>query len=347
MGELDTMGDAVERLEWDERKEEETPFKNWRQVTRRAALTGGAAGVAALALEACGGGSSSTSNAASGGSASSIFGSSKSYKFTFVNHVTTNTFFTPTQNGASDACKLLGCSYQWTGSQNSVISEMVNAINTAVTANVNGIATSLIDPTAFNAPVSKALAAGIPVVAYNADAATNPRLSYIGQDLFLSGQMMGRHINSLVPSGDVGLFIATPGSLNLQPRINGAQSTLSKSITPHVVATGAAQSQELTVIKSYIQSHGSYKGFFAVDGGSTGATGLSMQQLGVASKGVKGGGYDLDPNTQKTLSVFRCGSRQIAILRKLPMIAPARKAIEAARTGGNDTRDSLHSSMGV
>ena len=79
MGELDTMGDAVERLEWDERKEEETPFKNWRQVTRRAALTGGAAGVAALALEACGGGSSSTSNAASGGSASSIFGSSKSY----------------------------------------------------------------------------------------------------------------------------------------------------------------------------------------------------------------------------------------------------------------------------
>jgi simple sugar transport system substrate-binding protein len=302
MGEMDTMGDAVERLEWDERKEDDTPLKNWRQVTLRTALTGGAAGIAALALEACGGGSSSTSSAASGGSASSVFGSGQSYKFTFVNHVTTNTFFTPTQNGAADACKLLGCSYQWSGSQNSVISEMVNAIDTAVTASVNGIATSLIDPTAFNAPVSKALAAGIPVVAYNADAASNPRLSYIGQDLFLSGQMMGRHINSLVGSGDIGLFIATPGSLNLQPRISGAQSTLLKSITPHVVATGAAQSQELTVIKSYIQSHSSYKGFFAVDGGSTGATGLSMQQLGVASKGVKGGGYDLDPNTQKTLS---------------------------------------------
>jgi simple sugar transport system substrate-binding protein len=68
-----------------------------------------------------------------------------------------------------------------------------------------------------------------------------------------------------------------------------------------VVATGAAQSQELTVVKSYIQSHPSYKGFFAVDGGSTGATGLALQQLGAASK-AKGGGYDLDPNTQKTLA---------------------------------------------
>jgi simple sugar transport system substrate-binding protein len=300
MGELDTMGDAVERLEWDERKEDDTPFKNWRQVTRRTALTGGAAGVAALALEACGKSSPSASGA--GGNASSIFGSGKSYKFTFVNHVTTNTFFTPTQNGAADACKLLGCSYQFTGSQNSVISEMVNAINTAVTAGVNGIATSLIDPTAFNAPVSKALAAGIPVVGYNADAAGNPRLAYIGQDLLKSGQQMGQHINALVGSGDIGLFIATPGSLNLQPRINGAQQTLSKSIKAHVVATGAAQSQELTVIKSYIQSHSSYKGFFAVDGGSTGALALSMQQLGVGSKGVKAGGYDLDPNTQKGLA---------------------------------------------
>ncbi len=36
-----------------------------------------------------------------------------------VNHVTTNVFFTPTQNGAADACKLLGCSYTWTGSATS------------------------------------------------------------------------------------------------------------------------------------------------------------------------------------------------------------------------------------
>jgi len=211
MGELDdTLGDAVERLEWDERKEPESPLRDWRQMTRRTALTGGAAGIAALALEACGSSKSTSSASASGGSASGIFGSSKSYHFVMVNHVTTNVFFTPTQSGAADACKLLGCSYTWTGSATSNVSEMVNAINSAVSGKASGIATSLIDPTAFNKPVQSALAGGIPVVAYNADEPATGRLSYIGQDLYLSGQQMGAHIASLVPSGDVALFIATP-----------------------------------------------------------------------------------------------------------------------------------------
>ena len=298
----DVMGDVVERLEWDERKEEETPYKRWRQFTRRSALTGGAAGLAAMVLEACGS-SSSSSSAAGGSNAASIFGSSQSYKFTFVNHVTTNTFFTPTQSGASDACKLLGCSYQWTGSQTSNVSEMVNALNSAVSAGVNGIAVSLVDKTAFNDPVSKALSAGVPVVAYNADVATNPRLAYIGQDLYVSGQKMGEHIVSLVPSGDVALFIATPGALNIQPRIDGALATIKAhpGITPHVVATGAAIPNELSVIDSYATGHPNTKGMFAVDAGSTQGLAQTIQKHSLQSK-VKGGGYDLTPITQQLLA---------------------------------------------
>ncbi|MGH2857681.1 MAG: hypothetical protein ACRDMJ_09360, partial [Solirubrobacteraceae bacterium] len=109
MSQEDIVHDAVERLEWDERKEEETPFKKIRQLTRRTALTGGAAGLAAFMLEACGSSSSSSSSSATGvgtssaatssgsSAASSIFGVSKSYHFVMVNHVTTNVFFTPTQ----------------------------------------------------------------------------------------------------------------------------------------------------------------------------------------------------------------------------------------------------------
>jgi simple sugar transport system substrate-binding protein len=309
MADEDIIFDAVERLEWDERKEDESPFKRWRQMTRRTALTGGAAGIAALVLEACGSSSSSTSTstaATSSGSANaaSIFGSGGPYKFTLVNHVTTNPFFVPTQNGASDACKLLGCSYSWTGSQTSNVSEMVNAFNSAVSAGVNGIGVSLIDLTAFNAPVNSALAAKIPVVSYNADAPTNTRLAYIGQDLYLSGQEMGAHIASLVPSGNVALFIATPGSLNIQPRINGALNTLKahSSITTHVVATGAAVPQELSVIESYASGHPDTKGLFAVDAGSTQSLAQTIQKQGLRSKGVKGGGYDLTPVTEQLLA---------------------------------------------
>jgi simple sugar transport system substrate-binding protein len=301
MSEHDILGDAMERLEWDEGKLEDTPARKWHQVTRRTALTGGAAGIAALALEACG---SSNSASAKSSGASGIFGTSKSYHFVMVNHVTTNIFFTPTQNGAADACKLLGCSYTWTGSATSNVGEMVNAINSAVTSKADGIATSLISPTAFTKPVQAALHAGIPVVAYNADEPQTGRLSYIGQDLYLSGQQMGQHIVSLVPSGEIALFIATPGAANIQPRINGALNTLKShpSIKPKVVATGAAVPAELTVISSWASGHPTAKGMFAVDAGSTQGVAQTIQKQGLLAKGWKGGGYDLTPITEQLLA---------------------------------------------
>ena len=313
-GPEDVIHDAVERLEWDERKVEETPYKSWRQLTRRTALTGGAAGIGALVLQACGSSSKSGTATASGSgssAASSIFGVSGGYKFTFVNHVTTNTFFVPTQYGIQDACKLLGCSFQWTGSQTSNVSEMVNAINTAVAAGVSGIATTLIDPTAFNAPVDKALAAGIPVVAYNADEPSNARLSYTGQDLYLAGQQMGMHIAKLVPSGQIGMFIATPGSANIQPRINGALATLKSfpAIKPDVVATGAAIPAELTAITSWASGHPSAKGMFAVDAGSTQGVAQTIQKQGLKGK-VKGGGFDL---LTPTIDLLHSGYIQFTI----------------------------------
>jgi simple sugar transport system substrate-binding protein len=305
----DVMGDAVERLEFDERAEDETRGKKLRQVTRRAALTGGAAGVAALALQACGssGSSSGTASASSGSSssaASSIFGVGAHYKFTMVNHVTTNVFFTPTQSGAADACKLLGCSYTWTGSATSNVGEMVDSINGAITSKVDGIATSLISPTAFTSPVKKALAAGIPVIAYNADEPQSGRLAYVGQDLFVSGQEMGDHIVSLLPSGgEIGLFIATPGAANIQPRIDGAKDTLKAhpNIKYDVVATGAAVPAELTAINSWAQGHSSAKGMFAVDAGSTQGLAQTIQKQGLKQKGWVGGGYDLTPITEQLL----------------------------------------------
>ena len=152
-------------------------------------------------------------------------------------------------------------------------------------------------------PGQAALNAGIPVVAYNADVPTNPRLAYIGQDLFNSGQEMGTHIASLVPSGDVALFIATPGSLNIQPRINGALDTLKShpNIKTHVVATGAAVPNELTTIQSYANGHSSTKGMFAVDAGSTQGVAQTIQRRGLKGKAARAAGMTCSPDHQQLL----------------------------------------------
>jgi simple sugar transport system substrate-binding protein len=312
MSDLDPVHDALERLEWlDGKAGDDSPASRLHAVTRRTALTGGAAGIAAAILAACGSSSTKTSKATATASAQAegagggIFAQTSKLKFVLVNHVTTNPFFVPTKYGAEDACKLLGCSYQWTGSENSNVAEMVNAMNTAITGGANGIGVCLIDKKAFNAPTDAALKAKIPVVAYNADEPSNSRLCYIGQDLFVSGQQMGERIKTLLPSGgDVALFIATPGSSNIQPRIDGAQATLKSvsSIKTHVVATGAAVPAELSVIDSYATGHPDTKGYFAVDAGSTQGLAQTIQKHGLRQKGVKGGGYDLTPVTQKLLA---------------------------------------------
>src|SRR5690625_1381085 len=155
-------------------------------TSRRNLLRGTLAGGAALSMGALGAGlGMSTPALADDGS---FPPEHPKWRFVFVNHVTTNPFFVPTKYGAQDACSAFGCRFQWTGSQKSVASEMVNAMNAAIAAKADGIAIALVDPHAFNEPVQRALDAGIPVIAYNADVKDNARLGYVGQDLYLAGK---------------------------------------------------------------------------------------------------------------------------------------------------------------
>ncbi len=299
MADPDIVHDAVERLEWDERKEEDSPVKRWRQVTRRTALTGGAAGVAALILEACGSSSSSSSSSASAATGGGTFGSSGSHHFVMVNHVTTNSFFTATIYGCQDACALTGSSFQWTGSTDSIVNQMVSAFNSAIAANADGIGCCLIDNTAFNSPVDSALGKGIPVIAYNADVSPgtkNNRMAYIGQNNLTAGAAVGQAIlNAGIKSGDlVAGIIATPGTGNIQPRIDGAKPVLQKAgVKFEEVGTSATEgSPEYNKISSWYAGHQDVKWMMAVDSGDSNAVAQFLQKQGLKGK-VGASGWDV------------------------------------------------------
>ncbi|PXW23886.1 sugar ABC transporter substrate-binding protein [Paraburkholderia caballeronis] len=271
------------------------------RATRRGLLQGAGLGAALSLLGAAGAGHGGLIGSAL--AAEPPFPAHKRWKIVFVNHVTTNPFFVPTQYGIQDAAELLGMDYQWTGSATSDAGEMVRAVNSAIAAKADAIAVPIVDPTAFDKPVQAALDAGIPVFAYNADAprgSTNPRLAYIGQDLYLSGYQMGERIANLVDSGLVALFIATPGQLNIQPRLDGASDAIRKSgkkIDVQTVATGATVNEELSKIKAFYLGHQNLKGMFAVDAGSTQGVAEVMRESNLPAKGVHGGGFDLLPRT--------------------------------------------------
>jgi len=285
-----------------------------RKLLEGAGLFSATAAASAL-IAACS--SSSSSSATPTGSASATaaavgnFPKTPAWQFWFVNHVTTNLFFVPTQNGMKDAAALLGLpAPKWGGSTTSSATEMVSYLNTAISAKANGIATTVITATSFTTPVKNAMDAGIPVISYNADGVVNKgvadigtnRLCYVGQALYNSGVAMGNRIKSLISTpGEVVIFIATPGSGNIQPRYDGAVSVLKPAgFTVKQAATGALTSAEGAAEKAFLTgAKATLKGAFAVDAGSTQFLGPSLASVGLK---IPAGGFDLTPGTLNAIN---------------------------------------------
>jgi simple sugar transport system substrate-binding protein len=306
--------------------------------TRRRLLTGtglvSATAAASALLAACSSNSSTSSSSSSGSastsssaaaaaSAAGNFPKTPAWQFWFVNHVTTNLFFVPTQFGFSDAAALLGIPKpKWGGSQNAIPSEMVSYLNTAIAAKADGIATCVVNSSpsdkTFATPVAAAMQAGIPVISYNADGpivngvaspGTN-RLCYVGQALYLSGQQMGEQIKSLAKPGEIVIFIATPGAANIQPRYDGAASVLTPAgYTVKQVMTGASTSGEGTAEKGFLIGNKNITGACAVDAGSTELLGPQLAAVGLTGK-IPAGGFDLTPGT---LSAIQNGQLDFTI----------------------------------
>jgi len=284
--------------------------------SRRKLLAGtglvSATAAASALLTACTSASSSATTGASGSTAKAAAGSfpkTPAWKFWFVNHADTNEFFTPTKYGYSDAAALLGLpTPNWGGDPNSNQTNMINYMKSALSAKADGVALAAISDTAFTGVVSQAMDGGTPVVTYNADGiykngvpsiGTN-RLAYIGQALYISGQVMGEQIKTLVPGGGhIAIFIATPGTGNIQPRFDGAKAVLGSSYQVDEIGTTTVDATELSTIKSYMLGHKStLKGAFAVDSGSTANLAAALAGAGLS---IPAGGFDTDPRTLTAL----------------------------------------------
>jgi simple sugar transport system substrate-binding protein len=285
-----------------------------RKLLKGTGLVSATAAASAL-LAACSSSSSPASAAAK--DTAGNFPKTPAWQFWFVNHVTTNTFFTPTQYGFADAAALLGLpTPKWTGSTNSVASQMVAQINAAVSAKAAGIATTLINSSSFTTPVANAMSAGIPVLSYNADGVVSKsgvpdigcnRLAYVGQALFTSGQQLGERIKSLIPTpGEVVIFIETPGTANIQPRYDGANAILSPlGYKVAEITTTTVPATILANEKAYLLAHKTVKGAFAVDSTSTSFLAQALSETGMSH--LPNGGFDTVPQTLTNIKAGTTG----------------------------------------
>jgi simple sugar transport system substrate-binding protein len=186
------------------------------------------AGVTLLLLAACGSSSKSTTGAVN--ISNSTGGKVCSYKFALITHGDNGNFWSVVYKGAKNAASDLGCTLTETyGSQqqgqaqpddNAENAQITNAIN----AHVDGMAVSDHDPALMNSTLSRAAAAGIPVVLLNAgcdntDIAATAAITCVGQPEQLAGVAAGQRFTKLGKTNV--LCVIHQSGQNLLDRCNG------------------------------------------------------------------------------------------------------------------------------
>ena len=232
----------------------------------------------------------------------------------------------PPSSGCKDAAALLGLpTPKWGGSTTSAISDMVNYMKTAIAAKASGIATTVINATptdtTFDGPVAQRHERRHPRGqlqrrrAHPQRRARHPAPTGSATSARRStcpASRWAQRIKSLAKSkGEVVIFIATPGTANIQPRYDGAASVLTPAgFTVHMLATGASTpaggpGREGVPDRRQVQARGRVRGGRGLDRAARPA----LASVGLAGK-IPAGGFDLTPGT---LTAIKAGQLDFTI----------------------------------
>jgi simple sugar transport system substrate-binding protein len=136
-----------------------------------------------------------------------------------------DTFWDIIRKGASAAAAKDNVELKYSSDPDS--GKQATLIQSAIDSKVDGIAVTLPDPPAIAPAVKKAIAAGIPVVSFNAgigNYADSGALSYFGSDESLAGQTGGKRASD-EGSKHLLCVVQFQGQVQLEARCDGAKST--------------------------------------------------------------------------------------------------------------------------
>ncbi len=166
--------------------------------------------------------------------------------------------------GMNDAAKQFGVDATYSGPNVYSITDMVNMLNTAIAAKPDGIAVSIPDAQALDAPLRRAISSGIPVIAINVPDTRPPDqripyLFYIGalgydggvasaNEMLAAAKAAGKTITRAVCA------IHEPGNSDLASRCQGMIDTM-KGVTVDKLTIGTDPTAAVPIVASYFQKN--------------------------------------------------------------------------------------------
>jgi len=201
-----------------------------------------------VATAAC----SSTGSSSAGSSAAAPSGAASTaphYTFAMISHAAAgDAFFDVIQKGAKDAAAKDNITFKYSGS--GVVTEQANLIQNAIDSKVDGIAVSMPDPKALIPSIQKAVAAGIPVIVYNAgdrDWQKTGALAFYGEPEVLAGEYA---VTQLAKQGSKHSLcvVQAQGQVQLEDRCAGIKSKIAPGTSDELFADGTNLPQYVATV---------------------------------------------------------------------------------------------------
>lgn len=283
------------------------------QVERRSALKLGALaaglGVGSSVLSAC--------NRASPSSSTGAVVARKAKKgngeYSEVLCLVSLPYFVDHKLGMDAAGKYFGVKTSFIGPAQFDIAGMISALEGQIAKGVSGLVVVGFDA-ALKPSINKAIAAGIPTVTVDADVPDSDRLAFLGTSNVTAGHSGGVKLLELMGGkGDV-LIITKTGQSNLEERVQGYQSALTRG-GARVVQVGNDESDAVkaaSLVSDALRRFPNLAGIACVEAaGGTGAA-TALRETGVKGK-VKVISMDRDV---ATLQAIRDGFIQASVAQK-------------------------------
>ncbi len=227
----------------------------------------------------------------------------KRLRLIFIAPVIHEDFFKPVRKGMQDAAALMGVSATFTGTEGVDTKAQAAMIARAVEDGYDGIAVDIIHGTDFDKPVADAIAAGVPVVAFNTDDVTpNARLSTVSQKLYEAGRTVGtRALGFIRPGSQVLLTMHDAGISSLEQRRRGIEDVLrAKRIEWTVITTTPHPDKARDIIAKALVDNPNIRTVLCTGQADTEGAALAVEKAPRAKR-YRTAGFDLSPNILRLL----------------------------------------------
>ena len=173
-------------------------------------------------------------------------------RFRLITIASDEELFHVVERGMRDAAAALNVEADLVGTPGFDIDDVIRMVRSAVHDGIDGIGLNVFHPTALAGIIAEARAAGVPVVAFNIDAAKtgNGNLSYIMQDFFAAGTALGHRAAASVADGEhIIVAMHDDGVEALEERAAGIEAGIaSRSVVATRVITGRAPARGAEIL---------------------------------------------------------------------------------------------------